>query len=74
MKRNRGANASFFILFPKDREWGKETEGHSCPAWQRLWKKAGPERETVGNLPPLVASDCFSAEVFSACPAVLNVE
>lgn len=52
MKRNRGANASFFILFPKDREWGKETEGHSCPAWQRLWKKAGPERETVGNLPP----------------------
>lgn len=52
MERNRRANSSFFILFPKDREWGKETERHSCPAWQPLWKKAGPERETVGNLPP----------------------
>lgn len=59
---------SFFILFPKD----KETERHSCPAWQPLWKKAGPERETVGI--PFNVSDCFTGKVLSACPPVLKLE
>lgn len=63
---------SFFILFPRDREWDKETERHSCPAWQPLWKKAGPERETVGI--PLIVSDCFTGKVLSACPPVLKLE
>lgn len=33
-----------------------------------------PREGNRGESPSLVASDCFSAEVFSACPAVLNVE
>lgn len=53
-------------MFPRDRERDKETERHSCPAWQPLWKKAGPERETVGI--PLIVSDCFTGKVLSACP------
>lgn len=65
---------SFFILFPRHREWDGETERHSCPAWQPLWKKAGPERGTVGIPLVVVVSDCFFGEVLSACPAVLKIE
>lgn len=75
MKCNRRSKFEFlYFVCPKDREWGKETERHSCPAWQPLWKKAGPERETVRNLPPSSWVTISWQRSFSACPVVLKIE
>lgn len=65
---------SFFILFLKDRELGKETRETFMPCLAAFMEEGRPRERNCRESPFLVVGDCFMAEVVLACATVLKVE